>query len=107
MIQNYADQSSTSHDAASTALLASTVYRAAKLLNQRTYIPYTERSRQAISATMSASSSNSSLFPSCAHITKDGVLAPVVDPHMYVSKATGTSPEGQAFVVQMHVAWKE
>ena len=35
------------------------------------------------------------------------MLTPVVDPHMYGSEGTGTSPEGQAFVVQMHVAWKE
>ena len=85
------------------------MYRAAKLLNQRTYIPHAERSRQALSATTSASPSNSgtTLFPSYVHFTRDGVLTPVVDPYMYGSKATGTSPEGQAFVVQMHVAWKE
>ena len=100
------------HDAASTAFLASTVYRAAKLLNQKTYIPYAERSRKALSAPASSppSPSNSTtnvVFPAQAHFTTDGVLTPVVDPFAVGVKATTVSAEAQAFVVQMHVAWKD
>ena len=116
LLTNYIDVSTTSsgnfYDAASTAFLASTVYRAAKLLDQKTYIPYAERSRKALSAPASSppSPSNSTsfvLFPAQAHFTTDGVLTPVVDPFAVGAKATTVSAEAQAFVVQMHVAWKD
>jgi hypothetical protein len=117
LLTNYIDVSTTSpgnfHDAASTAFLASTVYRAAKLFNQKTYIPYAERSRKALSASASSppspsnSSTNVVLFPAQAHFTTDGILTPVVDPFAVGVKATTVSAEAQAFVVQMHVAWKD
>src|SRR5258708_28087265 len=47
---NYAERSPTSpgnfYDAASTALLASTVYRAAQFLGQHGYLSYADKSRQ-------------------------------------------------------------
>jgi hypothetical protein len=109
---NYADRPANSsgnfYDASSTALLASTVYRAALILGQNSYLPYAEKSRQALSAPNSTSNSeNASLFPSYAHFTKDGILFPVVDPYSFGVVATTVSPEGQAFVVQMHQAWKD
>ena len=120
LFTNYIDISTASpgnfHDAASTAFLASTVYRAAKLFNQKTYIPHAERSRKALSASAasppsSPSPSNSTtnvvLFPAQAHFTTDGILTPVVDPFAVGVRATTVSAEAQAFVVQMHVAWKD
>ena len=117
MLTNYLNSSATSsanfYDAASTALLASTVYRAASLLQQNAYISYAERSRQALSApapapssSLNSTSSESVLFPAYAHFTTNGVLHPVVNPYAYGAQATSVSPEAQAFVVQMHVAWK-
>jgi hypothetical protein len=51
---NYAERSPTSpgnfYDAASTALLASTVYRAAQFLGQHGYLSHADKSRQALSA---------------------------------------------------------
>ncbi|KAK7014853.1 Six-hairpin glycosidase-like protein [Favolaschia claudopus] len=62
---NYADQPiSTSgmfYDAASTALIASTVYRAALLINDHSHLPNAEKCRQALFAAPSNSSSNLAL----------------------------------------------
>jgi hypothetical protein len=50
LFTNYADQPDTApgnfYDAASTALLASTVYRAAVMLNQGKYISFSEKNTQ-------------------------------------------------------------
>jgi len=95
---NYADRdlnSNNFYDAASTALLASTVYRAAKILGQTEYLPQAERSRKALSTP--------------AHFSPEGVLFPVVDPY-HPGDPAGRgqiSPEAQAFVVQMYQAWNE
>ncbi|KAF8212225.1 Six-hairpin glycosidase-like protein [Mycena galopus ATCC 62051] len=60
---NYADQPiSTSgmfYDTASTTLIASTVYRAALLLNDHSHLPNAEKCRQALFATSNSSSSSS------------------------------------------------
>jgi hypothetical protein len=45
----------------------------------------------------------SSRFP----FSTDGVLIPVVDPYSVGVQATAVSAEAQAFVVQMHEAWKD
>ncbi|KAF9552861.1 Six-hairpin glycosidase [Agrocybe pediades] len=109
---NYADQPPTApgnfYDAASTALLASTVYRAALLLKEFTYVPFAERSRKALfNTTASAASSNStSTLDSFAHFTEDGWLRPVVNPHSYGVQGN-ESAEGQAFVVQLHAVYRE
>ncbi|CAA7263839.1 unnamed protein product [Cyclocybe aegerita] len=108
---NYADQPPTAsgnfYDAASTALLAATVYRAALMLEQYTYLPYAERSRSTLSnSTSSPPSNETSTFDSYEHFTSDGWLRPVVNPHSYGQEGS-ESAEGQAFVVQMHAAWRE
>jgi rhamnogalacturonyl hydrolase YesR len=62
---NYADQPiSTSgmfYDTASTTLIASTVYRAALLLNDHSHLPNAEKCREALFATSSNSSSSAAL----------------------------------------------
>ena len=69
---------------------------------------YADKSRQALLAQNQNSSSNtSSLFPSYAHFTTAGVLFPVVDPYSVSGLAPTVSPEGQAFLIQMHQAWKD
>jgi hypothetical protein len=96
---NYADDSSTFDDAASTALLASTVYRLALLKSVHTFVPKAEQSRKALFA---AATNGSGL----AHFTSDGWLTPVVNPNN-VGQEGSQSPEGQAFVVQLSAAYKD
>ncbi|EMD35968.1 hypothetical protein CERSUDRAFT_115919 [Gelatoporia subvermispora B] len=60
LFTNYADDSSTFQDAASTALLASTVYRLALLGGVHTHVPLAERCRQALSAPLNNSTSSAS-----------------------------------------------
>ncbi|KAL0575778.1 hypothetical protein V5O48_006197 [Marasmius crinis-equi] len=86
------------HDAASTALLAATVYRIALLADQYHYLPSAELSRKALYSVQS----NGSMV----HFTSDGWLTPVVNPHWYGAEGE-KSPEGQAFVLMMHAAHKE
>jgi len=40
------------------------------------------------------------------HFTSSGWLTPVVDPYMISEQGT-TSPEGEAFVLEMTAAWKD
>ncbi|KAF8880203.1 hypothetical protein BD779DRAFT_1549959 [Infundibulicybe gibba] len=89
------------YDSASTALLASTVYRFSLVWGDHTHLPIAEKTRKALSAT-DPNSNNGSL----AHFTSDGWLTPVVDPHSYGQQGS-KSAEGQAFVVQMHAAWRD
>ncbi|KAF8885564.1 Six-hairpin glycosidase-like protein [Gymnopilus junonius] len=110
---NYADQPPTAqgnfYDASSTSLLTSTVYRAALLLNQHTYLPFAERSRQTLFSTNSTSditSNSSSSLQGYQHLTPEGWLTPVVNPHSYGLKGN-ISAEGQAFVIQLHAAYRE
>ncbi|KAI0698006.1 hypothetical protein BC835DRAFT_1405518 [Cytidiella melzeri] len=100
---NYADQNSTFDDAASTALLASTVYRLSLLGNVHTFIPMAEKSRQALFAQGSSSSTNGS---GLTHFTSDGWLTPVVNPDNIGQQGT-QSPEGQAFVVELSAAYSD
>jgi hypothetical protein len=106
---NYADQPASAsgnfYDAASTALLASTVYRAALLLKQHASVPHAEKSRATLFSTNSSSSSGAA-FTGFAHFTSDGWLAPVVNPHSYGVQGS-QSPEAQAFVVQLAAAHRD
>ncbi|PPQ95428.1 hypothetical protein CVT26_008449 [Gymnopilus dilepis] len=110
---NYADQPSTAqgnfYDASSTSLLASTVYRASLLLNQHTYLPFAERSRKTLFSTNSSSditSNSSTSLQGYQHLTPEGWLTPVVNPHSYGLQGN-ISAEGQAFVIQLHAAYRE
>ncbi|KAG6908570.1 hypothetical protein DXG01_004128 [Tephrocybe rancida] len=106
LFPNYASQPPTAEgnflDASSTALLASTVYRLSLIRGTHTYLPFAERTRKALSAANTDSSSNSSL----QHFDADGWLTPVVNPHSYGQQGS-QSPEGQAFVVEMQAAWRD
>ncbi|KAF8808899.1 Six-hairpin glycosidase [Phlegmacium glaucopus] len=111
LFTNYADQPSTApgnfYDAASTALLTSTVYRAAVMLKQFHYIPFAEKSRKTLLSTSSVPTSNSSSsFDGYNHLTSDGWLTPVVNPDSYGMEGQ-QSPESEAFVVEMHSAWRD
>jgi len=101
LFKNYPDSSNSSNfdDAASTALLASTVYRLANAWGRHTHLPQAERSWQALLASNNDSSSNSTL----AHFTSDMWLTPVVDPYNFGQQGE-RSPEAQAFVLEMEAA---
>ncbi len=121
LFKNYADglnNSTNFDDASSSALLAATVYHLALLTGNQTFIPQAERTRTALFATngtsapsspSSASSSpsnSSSVFAHTPHFTTDGWLSPVVDP-LTVGSEGPQSPEGQAFVLMLHAAWRD
>ncbi len=53
-----------------------------------------------------AAGTNPNSLAGMTHFTSDGWLTPVVDP-LSVGQSGQNSPEGQAFVVQMHAAWKD
>jgi hypothetical protein len=100
LFRNYADDNSTFYDAASTALLASTVYRISVLRGDHSHIAQAEASRKALSW------SNSSYGSGTQHITADGWLTPVVNPLEYGVEGSN-SPEGEAFVLEMQAAWRD
>jgi hypothetical protein len=112
-------------DASSSALLAATVYRLVLLTGNKTFVPEAERTRAAIFATNgstasvtfspspasttaqpSSSSSTSDAFVNTPHFTSDGWLSPVVDP-LNVAVEGGMSPEGEAFALMLHAAWRD
>ncbi|KAI0776859.1 Six-hairpin glycosidase-like protein [Trametes elegans] len=102
---NYADDSASFNDAASTAILASTVYRLALLTGIETHISDAERSREALFAPASNSSTGSPAGSALAHFTWDMWLTPVVNPDAFGEEGK-ESPEGQAFVVELHAAYR-
>jgi hypothetical protein len=132
LFKNYADGFNNSNgngtsnnnfdDASSSALLAATVYHLALLTGNKTFIPQAERTRAALFATNgtsapspSSSSSNSSnsssasapsAFAHTPYFTTAGWLSPVVDP-LNVGSEGSQSPEGQAFVLMLHAAWRD
>jgi hypothetical protein len=134
LFKNYADGFNNSYgnstsnnnfdDASSSALLAATVYHLALLTGNKTFIPQAERTRAALFATngtsapsapsssSSSSSSNSSsasassAFAHTPYFTTAGWLCPVVDP-LNVGSEGSQSPEGQAFVLMLHAAWRD
>ncbi|KAI9451515.1 Six-hairpin glycosidase-like protein [Lactarius psammicola] len=130
LFKNYADGDSTDNfdDAASSALLAATVYRLALLTGNKkvsngtsatpsgvpvvtsSSTPSTPRpSSTTPSSTGSAPGSESTAsnaFADTPHFTVDGWLAPVVDPLNYAAEGA-QSPEGQAFALMLESAWRD
>jgi hypothetical protein len=130
LFKNYADGSNNNSsnsnnnnfdDASSSALLAATVYHLALLTGNKTFIPKAERTRAALFATNGtsapsspppSSSSNSSSAPASSafahtpYFTTAGWLSPVVDP-LNVGSQGSQSPEGEAFVLMLHAAWRD
>ncbi|KAF8635336.1 hypothetical protein AX15_000455 [Amanita polypyramis BW_CC] len=115
---NYPDRPVSSpnfYDAASTALLASTVYRISLLWSYHHNLPLADRSRQVLFSQMSTfnsssnSTSNSNFSTALAdtnHFTPEGYLRPVVDPHSYGVEGN-VSAEGQAFIIELQSAWRD
>jgi hypothetical protein len=106
LFRNYVDDSSTFYDAASSALLASTVYRLALARGEHSHLPLAERVRKTLSSGNAPSGSSSSSGNATAHITADGWLTPVVNPHQFGVQGN-QSAEGQAFVLEMQAAWRD
>jgi hypothetical protein len=82
-------------DSASTALLASVTYRMAALTNDTTHL----------------ASANSALRFVSNNIDSNGWLQNTVNPYTFTTptnaSAGAVSPEGQAFVLLMHAAWRD
>lgn len=93
LFYNYADDINTFLDAASTALLASTVYRLSLLRSVHTHLPTAEKCRKTL-----FSSNSSGLM----HFSSDGWLTPVVNPDSFGNQGSD-SPESEAFVVELQV----
>ncbi|KAI0034814.1 Six-hairpin glycosidase-like protein, partial [Vararia minispora EC-137] len=127
LFPNYADQPDSFGDASSTALMASTVYRLSLLADRHTFLPLAERTRQTLfamnassppspaisastsavaSASATAPASSNTAFASAVHFSSDGWLAPVVNPESFGQQGAA-SPEGEAFVLMMHSAWRD
>lgn len=95
LFTNYADNSNTFTDAAGATLLAASVYRLALLPDgSKSHIHNAEKTRTSISSS------------SAGHIDSQGWLTPVVNPHEYGNQGE-KSPEGQAFVLEMHAAYND
>ncbi|KAJ7804554.1 hypothetical protein B0H14DRAFT_1615308 [Mycena olivaceomarginata] len=122
------------YDAASTALIASTVYRAALLIDDSSHLANAEKCRQALFALSNstlgrrdtelppiaprhgpdASAAPSSTGPlagrdsltKLVHFTDDGWLTPVVNPHQFGIEGNN-SAEGEAFVLELQAAYNE
>jgi len=132
LFKNYADVTNDVNnfdDASSSALLAATVYRLALLTGNKMHVREAERTRAALfaangtsantsgvpvvtqsssaeSAHESTSTAPSDLFVDTPHFTVDGWLAPVVDPLDFAVQGA-QSPEGQAFTLMLHSAWRD
>ncbi|EPQ53342.1 hypothetical protein GLOTRDRAFT_117313 [Gloeophyllum trabeum ATCC 11539] len=104
LFRNYPDSSDSANfdDAASTALLAATVYRLANAWGAHAHLPDAERSRAALFGGNNDTASNASL----AHFTADMWLTPVVNPNSYGQQGS-KSPEGQAFVLELVAAHRD
>jgi hypothetical protein len=104
---NYANQPATApgnfYDASSTAIIASTVYRLAVIANKHSHLPAAERSRKTLA---NSTGTNTNTLANHTHFTADGWLLPVVNPLSYGQEGS-KSPEAQAFVIEMHAAWKD
>ncbi|KDQ64943.1 hypothetical protein JAAARDRAFT_28605 [Jaapia argillacea MUCL 33604] len=90
---NTIDDPTSFADSSGTALLASVTYRMAGLTNNTDYVGYANRAMKLIENSLDA----------------DGWLLNTVDPYVFnapVSNGTH-SPEGQAFVILLHTAWRD
>ncbi|KAF5378135.1 hypothetical protein D9615_007521 [Tricholomella constricta] len=121
LFPNYASQPASAPgnflDAASTALLASTVYRLALLWGEHSHLPLAERTRSALFSSPTTSGGggdntsggdkdNTLSSSALAHFDAEGWLTPVVNPHSY-GRLGAQSAEAQAFVVEMQAAWRD
>ncbi|PCH34536.1 hypothetical protein WOLCODRAFT_106156 [Wolfiporia cocos MD-104 SS10] len=122
LFHNYANDSSTFLDVSSTVLLTSTVYRLALIGPVYKHLPLAEKCREALSANgqYSPASTTSSAYSSYAvpsptsqlvsagllHFSPQMWLEPVVDSYDWYLQG-GSSPEGQAFVVEMYAPWRD
>ncbi|KAF9035201.1 Six-hairpin glycosidase-like protein [Panaeolus papilionaceus] len=106
---NYINQPPTAsnnfYDASSSALIASTVYKASLLTGQNKHVPQAERVRKALASSNNGKGGDD-FSGGYKHFTSDGYLTPVVNPHSFGEQGS-QSAEGQAFVVQMESAWRE
>jgi rhamnogalacturonyl hydrolase YesR len=93
MWRNYADADKSFDDAAGTALLAASVYRINTLAGESKHLNKADEIRK-------------TLFTGDKHVGTDGWLTPVVDP-MDVGNEGKESPEGQAFVLELHAAYRD
>ncbi|KAJ9103744.1 hypothetical protein QFC21_002204 [Naganishia friedmannii] len=95
LVHNHIIESSTFEDTAGSTLLAATMYRLAALNITTAYVPYANKIYSTIAKD---------------HINDEGYLTGAVDP-LYFDLSTdkqGThSPEGQAFVLMMHAAYRD
>ncbi|KAJ7219286.1 Six-hairpin glycosidase-like protein, partial [Mycena pura] len=114
---NYADQPINNtgmfYDAASTMLIASTVYRFSLLWNDHSQIPNAEKCRQALFATTISNNSfmadavvSGSPISDLVHFTSDGWLTPVVNPDQFGVQGQ-QSPESEAFTLELQAAYSE
>jgi len=107
ILTNYANQPATApgnfYDASSTAIIASTVYRLAVIANKHSHLPAAERSRKTL---FNSTGTNTNTLANHTHFTADGWLLPVVNP-LSIGQEGSKSPEAQAFVIEMHAAWKD
>ncbi|KAF4574672.1 hypothetical protein EYR36_006022 [Pleurotus pulmonarius] len=89
---NVIDDPSTFADTSSTALLAAVTYRMAQISRNATLVPFANKALKLIEDSIDA----------------DGWLANTVDPLTFntPSKPGEHSPEGQAFVLLLHAAWR-
>ncbi len=92
LFHNYATDTSSFLDGASSALLAASVYRIALLGGVYHNLPNAEKTRKAISGGN--------------HFDGDGWLTPVVNPNN-VGNQGEKSPEAQAFVLMMQAAYND
>lgn len=101
---NYLNDTNTFYDAASAALMASSVYRLAVLSKCYTHLPAAELFRSAlINNTASTSITLPSPRNDTVGIDKDGWLTPVVNPLSFAVVGS-QSPEGESFVLLMEAA---
>jgi hypothetical protein len=94
LFNNYADDGSSFADAASATLLAASVYRLYALTGDASHLSAADSARQRLFATNGG------------HVGGDGWLTPVVDPYN-IGKQGQHSPEAQAFVLELHAAWRD
>lgn len=98
LFRNYPDDPDSFYDASSTALMSAVTYRLATLTEGGSVsrVSDAERARRELSRHAGDAG---------GHITGDGWLTPVVNPHNFPEQGSN-SPEGQAFVVSMQAGYR-
>ncbi|KAF5346963.1 hypothetical protein D9758_010083 [Tetrapyrgos nigripes] len=98
LFPNYASDPTSFPDAASTALMASTVYRLALLRDVWHWLPEAEKVRGELFGSGQGDGNGN------GHFDSNGWLQPVVNPNAYTQQGS-QSPEAQAFVLELQAAW--